>query len=216
MRHMRNILSALVALQLVVMPLCAQRTNADTADGLLAALSEKIAAMGDYRVEFSVEAEGNDMNGNYIVSGSNFRIVTPEFEVVSNGKARYEINKELEEVIVDEADTTEISMLINPTKAFEFAKSGFVASYGGIVDESGKTCDLVVLVPGGVVSSITEVKLYLDKATGLPVRLDYKMDGFEDKISVKVLSFAQDKSLRPVDFRFDKSKYPGYEVIDFR
>lgn len=191
----------------------AVQDGAGTSD-MLAWLSGNIAALGDYRVEFSVDADGYVMAGNYIVSGRKFRISTPEFEVVGDGTARYEVNHELREVIIDVMDTTDINVLVNPTRAFEFAESGFTAVYAGGVSGSGDIA--LELTSVDEESAIVKIKLFVKRDTGLPSRLEYSLEGLDEKISVSVTSFRRDDNIKPADFRFDKSKYKGYEIVDFR
>lgn len=186
------------------------------ADELLAGLSSRIAAMQSYRVEFTVYAEESVMQGGYVVSGRNFKITTSEFEVIGDGKSRYEVNHALKEVVVDIMDTTDVNILINPTRAFEFAQGGFVSSYGGTAELGDQISDFVVLTPAAVGSSINQVKLYISRETGLPARLEYRLAGLADKITVEVSSFHEDFKLRPADIRFRKADYPDYEIVDFR
>lgn len=211
---MKKIVAISFCFMLVVLPSFCRAD--DKAVGLLSQLSANIAALDDYRVEFMVEAENRQTQGSYIVSGQKFRIITPEFEVISDGESRYEVNHEIAEVIVDVMDTSEVNILINPVKAFEFAESGFASSYVGETEVDGRFCDLVELKPLGEEPTITRVKLYLGRDSGLPVRLEYGIDGIDDDVSVSVSSFRNDPDIKSSDFSFDKSAYKDYEVVDFR
>lgn len=187
-----------------------------SADALLSKLSKTISSLGNYRVTFSADAEGNRMQGSYLVSGYKFRITTPEFEIIGDDKSRYEINHELEEVAIDIMDTTDINILVNPSRAFEFAAGNFSASYGGETTLNGVKCDIVKLTPLSKDSSLTLISLYLKRSDGLPLKLVYRVDGLDDEAQVTVEKFEGGVKLSPVDFRFDRSKYRTYEVIDFR
>lgn len=211
---MKKIVAISFCFMLVVLPSFCRAD--DKAVGLLSQLSANIAALDDYRVEFMVEAENRQTQGSYIVSGQKFRIITPEFEVISDGESRYEVNHEILEVIVDAMDTSEVNILINPVKAFEFAENSFAPSYVGETEVDGRFCDLVELKPLGEDSAITRVKLYLGRDSGLPVRLEYAIDGIDDDVSVSVSSFRNDPDIKSSDFSFDKSAYKDYEIVDFR
>lgn len=211
---MKKIVAISFCFMLVVLPSFCRAD--DKAVGLLSQLSANIAALDDYRVEFMVEAENRQTQGSYIVSGQKFRIITPEFEVISDGESRYEVNHEILEVIVDAMDTSEVNILINPVKAFEFAENSFAPSYVGETEVDGRFCDLVELKPLGEDSAITRVKLYLGRDSGLPVRLEYGIDGIDDDVSVSVSSFRNDPDIKSSDFSFDKSAYKDYEIVDFR
>lgn len=199
---------------LAALPLFSQ--TEDKAAALLSRLSANITALGDYRVEFGVDAEGREVRGSYIVSGQKFRIVTPEFEVIGDGESRYEVNHEILEVVVDVMDTTEMNILVNPIKAFEFADESFVPSYAGEIEIGGRFCDIVELKPAGEDTAITGVRLYLGRDNGLPLRLEYGLDGIDEKVCVTVSSFGKDPDIKPADFSFDKSAYKDYEIVDFR
>lgn len=211
---MKKIVAISFCFMLVVLPSFCRAD--DKAVGLLSQLSANIAALDDYRVEFMVEAENRQTQGSYIVSGQKFRIITPEFEVISDGESRYEVNHEILEVIVDAMDTSEVNILINPVKAFEFAENSFAPSYVGETEIDGRFCDLVELKPLGEEPTITRVKLYLGRDSGLPVRLEYGIDGIDDDVSVSVSSFRNDPDIKSSDFSFDKSAYKDYEIVDFR
>ena len=211
---MKKIAAILCFCLLAVLP---QFSSADDKTvALLSQLSTNISSLGDYRVDFEVTAEGRQMEGSYMVSGQKFRIITPDFEVISDGESRYEVNHEIAEVIVDVMDTSEVNILINPVKAFEFAESGFASSYVGETEVDGRLCDLVELKPLGEEPTITRVKLYLGRDSGLPVRLEYGIDGIDDDVSVSVSSFRNDPDIKSSDFSFDKSAYKDYEIVDFR
>lgn len=183
---------------------------------LLGKLSERIAALGDYRVEFRADAEGGEVKGIYLVSGRKFRITTPDFDVIGDGAARYEINHGLEEVVVDNMDTTDINILSNPTRAFEFAAAGFIPTYGGQLAEGGRSLELLRLEPAFEGSAITSVELFIDRLSGLPARLSYGVEGLDGDVDIVIVKFESAVEIPQSDFRFDRSAYRGYEVVDFR
>lgn len=188
----------------------------EKAVAMLSQLSANIAALGNYRVEFGVDAEGGQTLGCYIVSGNSFKIMTPEFNIIGDGVSRYEINHGLQEVVVDRMDSTDINILVNPVKAFEFVRNGFVPYFRGEIVTGGVNSELIEMLPLAEDSAISGVRLYVGSDSGLPVRLEYTLDGLDEKIAVSVTSFRKDINIKPSDFVFDKSKYKDYEVVDFR
>lgn len=202
-----------VAAALAIQPAPAKDAKAQE---LLSKLQARIASMGDYRITFKVYAEGNPVEGVFNVSGRKFRIVSDGFDVIGDGKVRYEINHGMAEVAIDNMDSTDINILTNPTRAFEFASVGFEPVYEGEVTVNGIKCDQIYLTPSGNNVTITGVMLAVSRATGLPVRMIYGLDGIEDEVMVSIVKFEGGLHIPSADFRFDRTKYKDYEVVDFR
>ena len=188
----------------------------DSATKLLSSLSERIDKFHNYRVVFQADAEGGEINGIYLVSGHKFRIAAGDFDIIGDGSARYEINHALEEILIDNMDTTDINILSNPVKAFEFLAAGFIPSYGGQVVVDGAECDLVELQPASEELAVASIELYISRSTGLPVQISYLIDGLDGKVNVKIEEFKEINDLSSDELRFDRSKYRDYEIVDFR
>lgn len=205
---------SLCFLSLALFPL---RTYADgRSDAILRSLSEKVASLGSYRVGFHVEVEDEDADGEYVVSGNKFYIKVGDMEVICDGKARYEVNNEDEEVLIDKVRPDDRNIITNPTKGFEFADDIFTHGYKGEMTVDGKACDVVELRPRDPESSTPVTMLYVDKKTGLPVKLEYAAEGIDGDVEITIKSMAPDTKIPASRFVFNKKDYPGYELIDFR
>jgi outer membrane lipoprotein-sorting protein len=186
------------------------------ADALLDRMLGKIRSAGDYSVEFKAYVEEGQIEGRILVSGRNFRITTPEFEIVGNERARYEINHSLEEVVVDYPDTLGVDIFVNPIRVFESAKEDFDASYVGERRSGDRVCDEIRLTPRYEYSAVTGVRLLIERAGGLPAKIYYMFDGLSGEVEVDLTGFKAHVGAEPSDFGFDAALYPDYEVIDFR
>ena len=190
----------------------------DRSDALLAALSGKIESLGDYEVAFRVVVkEQGSVSGVYVVSGDKYYIRVEDREVFCDGKTRCEVSHADKEVTIDRVDPNDRNILSNPTKAFEFADDQFRHTYVGEQVGEGRRCDAIALEPTFSGASFSDVLLLVDRATGLPMLLQYKMDGSSDEVSVIVERFGPTAAkVDPSRFSLNRSKYKGYEFIDFR
>ncbi len=201
---------------ILLMVSCSLPAAADgRADEVLRKLGERIAAMGEYTAEFEVMADGNRIEGTYAVSGDRYYMLTDEYEVVSDGKTRWEINHYDEEVLIDAADPEDRNILSNPTRAFEFAPDIFTSLYVGEREHDGQTVDIVELKPLEIKSPLLRVTIVVGRRSGLPLELRYLSDGLSEDVVVRMVE------IRPglpgdAAFSFDRSKYKGYDIVDFR
>lgn len=185
------------------------------AQEILKQLATKINEMGDYNAEFEVQAEGNRISGAYVVSGDKYYMKTNDYEVISDGRARYEINKSDKEVLIDKSDPNDRNILSNPTRAFEFADDLFRNSYKGEESTGNQLRDVVVLNPVDAKSPLQRITLKINRKTGLPVELRYLSEGLSDDVVVNIKKI--EKGLTPkAVFSFDRAKYKDYDIVDFR
>lgn len=176
------------------------------ANGLLTQMSAKLKAMGEYEVAFHISAEGFKANGGYMVSGREYCLTLGDAEVFCDGSTRYEVNKALEEITIDNIDFTEHNILNNPVGGLDFLGDEFSSA---VVSQDADSTVIRLTPVNGARSSVIEVTM--NNSTRLPVRLVYRMGN--DTIAVDLTS------IRPASTalrRFDAKAYPGYEVIDFR
>ncbi len=190
----------------------------EKADALLAKMSATMRGWKSYRVEFALRADPSQQQvmGSYVVSGQRYRLAAAGREVFSDGTLKYEVNPEDKEVVIDKINPKDRSILSNPTKIFDFSSEIFNSSYAGQVTRNGRKCDRVVLSPRGDDHGITQVSLLLDAANGLPAGLDYLLDGVSEPVEIDITDVKQITAPADGDFRFDKAKFKGYEIIDFR
>lgn len=180
---------------------------------VLHTMSEKIAAMGAYRVDFTLEMPGAESGseGYCVVDGQRYIIAIEDIKQGCNGEAVWTINGTNREISLDEPKPQSRSLFENPTKAFDFAEEGFAVER---VDQSDKRVWRFTLRPEkGVLDGIERVVLEVSRATNLPTRLGYDLSGMG--IFITINKFAPSK---PSDGEFDinPTDYEGYEVIDFR
>lgn len=173
---------------------------------VLRQLAARMDALGDYHAEFEIVAEDGVRTGTYSVSGDRYRMYTDGYEVVSDGRTRWEFNHIDREVSVDDVDSGAGNLFNNPTRAFEFAPEAF---------DGSMTQDGVLLVPRDKSTSVSSIELRISPATGLPAELKYRQEGVRGEIVVRILKL-QKGLPEGVEFIIDKKKYGDYEILDFR
>lgn len=180
---------------------------------LLRALQLKVAALGDYRVAFTVTVDGQSVKGTYEVSGESYHIVTDDTEVFSDGRTRYEVNLPDEEILIDEVDPDDRTILGNPTRMFDFLDGSYTHRYANRATLKDGEADRVELT--GTLDG-DKISVYLNAKTGLPSRISYYMDNLNTDAVVDIENITPRAVIDRGVFVFDPARYKGFEIIDFR
>lgn len=165
-----------------------------------------VKALGAYDAEFKVVAGDYRTQGSYAVEGDSYYIELDAAEVYSDGKVRYEVDHNREEINVDNVDLASRNVLDNPTRCFDFVDSGYESD---IYAASG--AQLIVHLRSTDPAIEGDIYLTIDLSSARPQRLEYKL--YDDVITVDITSLSKRKA--KVD-GFDKSDYKDYKIIDFR
>ena len=201
---MRKIIS--LSLLLVLCLTAVAQAAADTKD-VLAGLKQYIAKMGRYEAAFALQAGDYKAEGRYVVDGNSYHIVVGDAaEVYCDGKVRYEVDNEREEVNIDVFDALSRNILDNPTRCFDFVGSDYRAT---VVVQDEKQITLKLVSTDEKVEG--EIFLTVDAATYTPKEIEYHL--YDERFNVKILSLVRTKS-SPA--KFDRSRYRNHEIIDFR
>lgn len=187
----------------------------EKSDALLGALARKVAGFGNYRIEFSLSLDGRPVAGAYEVSGGSYHLSTPEIEIFCDGATKYEVNRVLKEVVIDAVDPADRTILGNPTRLFDFLGGAYTHRYVGPAIVGGVNCDRIELRETGVKDG-WKIDAYLSSATGLPVRLAYKMEILNTDAVIDVVKIAPRIAIDRTSFDFSAGRYAGFETIDFR
>lgn len=190
----------------------AANLSADSrSDEILRALRAKVDALGNYRVEFSLEVAGQTLKGNYVVSGESYRLSTPGTEVYCDGNVRYEVNLTDREILVDRIDPADRTILGNPTGLFDFLDGSYTHRHLGKTMVNGVSADEIELI-----SDNEKLRAFVGTASGLPVRIAYRLEAIGTDAVVDILSITPNVAVDKSDFAFDRARYAGFETIDFR
>lgn len=175
-----------------------------SAEGLIEHFENSLKGLGDYRVTFTATMGDMVTAGNYAVSGSDFYIVIAGVEYYVAQGVKHEVNSERKEIVVDSAESMGGDLLSNPAKGFSILARDF--EQRDVTIDSRKA---VRLNPrrgeGG------EILVVANKGGNLPQMIVYIYDDSRMIITLDAI-----ESLTSGIPRFDRSKYPDYEVIDMR
>ncbi|MBQ6869799.1 MAG: hypothetical protein IJO17_04970 [Alistipes sp.] len=175
-----------------------------SAEGLIEHFENSLKGLGDYRVTFTATMGDMVTAGNYAVSGNDFYIVIAGVEYYVAQGVKHEVNSERKEIVVDSAESMGGDLLSNPAKGFSILARDF--EQRDVTIDSRKA---VRLNPrngeGG------EILVVANKGGNLPQMIVYIYDDSRMIITLDAI-----ESLTSGIPRFDRSKYPDYEVIDMR
>jgi outer membrane lipoprotein carrier protein len=182
---------------------------------ILDAMSKKYSTIPNFNAAFTYNTEGvkETYKGDVTVKGKKFRLKLAGQELFNNGQIVSTYIKESNEVNVSNFDPSEEG--INPAKIYTIYKKGYKYTF---VEEqkSGKNIyEVVELTPEKATSQVAKVRITVDKKdkTVKSWKITTK-DG--KKQTFKVDKFIALNGMSDSFFTFDKTKYPGVEVIDLR
>lgn len=178
------------------------------ASEILERLAVGFRAMKGYEVAFEVEAGESRIGGSYAVEGQGYFLTLGDAEVYGDEKVRYEVDNDRREVTIAGVDSTSRNILNNPVRAFDFLGDDYRAEL--FSETGGKAVVRLTPVEGSGASAGT-VTVTVSTATMRPEQLDYDYDGERIRVVVRrVAPLAEPLA------RFERSRFEGYEFIDFR
>ncbi len=195
--------------------------NDPKAKSILADASKKFRSYNVVKADFTYSYTNRQANVKESYSGTlllqskfnKYKIVLPEQEIISDGKNQWTYLKEDKEVQIAEIDNSEGSL--NPAQIFTIYEKGFKYVYTGDTKLNGKIVQQIELAPL-TNRSFSKIKLSVDKASKTISSLSvYDKNG--NIYSYTIRSFVPNVSnVTASTFTFDKSKYPGVEIVDLR
>lgn len=207
----------MLALALItILPAVAQKDK--RAQTILDAMSKQYKALKSYQAAFTYASIGAGANESYkgdlAVKGSKFHLKLGGQEVFSDGQTMSTYIKESNEVNVQDYEEAANGEL-NPTQIYTIYKRGFDYRFLKEQKSGGRTLEVIELTPNRQKSPIQTIQISVDKADK-SVRnwLIINKDG--KRTTYTITKFTPNASVPDAYFLFDKSKYPGVEVVDLR
>lgn len=193
-----------------------QTPNASAKAGLiLDAMSKKYAAVTSFNASFTYNTEGlkEAFKGDVTVKGKKFRLKLAGQEIFNNGQIVSTYIKESNEVNVSNFDPTEEG--INPAKIYTIYKKGYKYTFIEEQKAGKNVYEVIELSPEKNASQVTKIRITVDKKDK-SVK-SWKITTKDGKKQIfKVDKFVALTGISDAHFTFDKSKYPGVEVVDLR
>jgi outer membrane lipoprotein-sorting protein len=211
-RIVRQIACTCVLLFSITGPTLAQKDK--RAEIILDAMSARYKALTSYQAAFSYTADRQAYKGDITVKGKMFRLKTAGQEVFTDGKTMSTYVKEANEVNVQDYDASATGDF-NPTKIYSMYKKGFNYTYLREQKTAGRVLDVIELKPEKKNTQIANVQISVDRGDK-SVRSWQITDKTGKRTQYTISKFTPNPTLADAYFAFDKSKYPGVEVVDLR
>lgn len=173
------------------------------AQSLLDTFEKNLAQLGLYRAQFTVEIDGYQTSGSYIVEGDNFYATMAGVEIYVAQGLKHEVNAEAREVVIDSAASLGNDILSNPANGFKLLKEQY--------NLTPTTVDGAPALKLSQKEGSQTILVVADKGGALPKRIVYSDGGAE--LTITFTSIAATNSPLPL---FDASRYVDYEVVDMR
>lgn len=209
---MKKIAILLSLLAGLLPPVLAQKDK--RAGEVLDAMSAKYKALGSYQTAFTYASGKESYKGDVTVKAAKFRLKLAGQEVFNDGKTMATYVKESNEVNVQDYEEGE-SGEFNITAIYSIYKKGFNYKFLNEVKQAGRTLEVIELTPEKKKSQIAKLQISVDKVDR-SVR-SWKITNKDGQITTYVINkFTPNPAVTDSYFVFDKSKYPGVEVVDLR
>ena len=212
---MRTLFFAIMTI--LVLPVFSQ-TKDLKAIALLDEVSAKTKSFKSIRAEFSYTMENkaakiNEVKtGTLTLSGDKYRLKAAGQEVFCDGKMIWTYLKESNEVQINDLDNKDEAL--TPSKLL----SSYNANYKSRILKDHSATDpnevTLELIPN-VIKNFNKAVLIVDK-NKKQVKSFILFDKSGNVFTYKITKYQTDMPVTAADFTFDKSKFPGVEVIDMR
>lgn len=184
------------------------------AQSILDAMSQKYKALKSYQAAFTYASSGASAKGDITVKDSKFRLKLDGQEVFTDGKTMYTYSKEAKEINVQDYESGSASEL-NPAQIYTIYQKGYTYRYASEQKQGGRGLDVIELKPTKANNTIGSVRLSIDKDTKM-IRNWTISDKNGKRTTYTITKFTPNAPAPDALFTFDKSKYPGVEVVDLR
>lgn len=195
-------------------------TNDPAAKKILDAVSAKFKTYKSPQAGFTYKVENaqgkalSTKKGSVIMKGNKYKVTMNGMEIYSDGKTVWNYDRSANEVTVNNVDASGTQM--TPQKLLtNFYDRDFYYKYNGEKKEGKKILQEIELTPTDKTKPFHKVYLLVDKAgkTMYSAKFLEKTGG---RYSYTITTLKPSASVKDSDFTFDKSRYPGVEIVDLR
>lgn len=180
---------------------------------LLDEVLQKAFSEGRVEIDFTVFMDDQQSQGHISVQGKQFVLDTPGMKTWFDGKTQWTLVEENEEVSVSEPTEEELQAL-NPYAWMSLYQHGYELKFGETGVSDVRKVIMTTTIPREEMQSIV---LLIHKIKLYPVRLSMASRGGLDVVVIDINKYEVKKRPLPATaFVFDRSQYPGVEVIDLR
>jgi outer membrane lipoprotein-sorting protein len=187
------------------------------ASAILDQMSTKYKNMKTFSANFTYGPDSpsaKKMTGAVVVKGVKFKLNMVGQEIYNNGKEIYTYVKETNEVNIMDYDASADSDF-SPTKIYSIYKKGYKYLFKQEMKVGSQVFEVVELSPTAKTSNVTKIQITVDKKDK-SIKSWRIWDKKGKSTLFKVDKFVPNVPANDALFTFDKSKYPGVEVVDLR
>ena len=194
--------------------------NDPAAKQVLDAVSNKFKTFNSVQAGFTYkveDAKGKAMStkkGNVSMKGNKYKVSFGGQEIFSDGNTVWNYDKNSNEVTINNVDPS--GSALTPQKLFtNFYDNDFLYLLNGEKKIAGKTMQEIEMTPTDKSKPFHKVYLQVDKAAKTIYSTKVLENG-GNRYTYTVSNMKTNAALTDKQFTFDKSKYPGVEVVDLR
>jgi outer membrane lipoprotein carrier protein len=167
-----------------------------------------------YQVENAQGKALSTKRGVVVMKGNKFKVSMDGMEIFSDGKTVWNYDKSANEVTVNNLNEGGNGM--TPQKIFtNFYDRDFFYKLNGIKTIGGKSVQEIELTPTDKTRPYHKIYVWVDKAANTIYSAKF-LEKSGGRYSYTVTSLKPTSAMPDTDFVFNKSKYPGVEVVDLR
>lgn len=169
--------------------------------------ANQLMSMKAVKANFKISGGGQSTSGTIRLSGSKYKVTTPEMTTWFDGKTQWAYMPDTEEVNVSNPTKAEQASM-NPYTFLSLYKKGYNYSM-----KKNKGSYDIHLVAENKNASIPEVKVNITNSY-IPTQVSIRQG--KQWMTVSISDLAGNQKFDKSTFTFPKSKYPNAEVIDLR
>lgn len=194
--------------------------NDPAAKQVLDAVSAKFKTFNSVQASFTYkveDAKGKAMStktGTVWMKGNRYRVSFGSQEIFSDGKTTWNYDKSTNEVTINNVESSPNAM--TPQKLFtNFYDNDFLYLLNGEKKVGTKTLQEIEMTPTDKSKPFHKVYLQVDKAAKTIYSTKVLENG-GNRYTYTISNMKTNSAVADNQFVFDKSKYPGVEVVDLR
>jgi outer membrane lipoprotein carrier protein len=197
---------------------CFSQTKDPKATALLDEVSTKTKSYKSIKADFSYKMENKqakineEKTGSLLLSGDKYRLTIAGQAVICDGKTIWTYIEESNEVQINNLDNKDDAL--TPSKLLTSYNANYKSKIIKDNDQTDSNVETLELIPN-VTKNFTKAIVAIDK-TKKQVKTFSLYDKNGNVFTYRISRFQTDLPINPADYSFDKSKFPGVEIIDMR
>jgi len=194
------------------------QTKDQKASALLDEVSAKTKSYRSLKVDFSYSMENKqakineEKKGTLYLSGDKYRLTIANQIVICDGKTIWTYIEESNEVQVSSLDNKDDALA--PSKLLSSYNTNYKSKIIKDKNQTDPNIESIELTPN-TVKNFNKAVITVDK-TKKQVKTFSLFDKSGNTFTYKISRYQPDLPVTTSDFTFDKTKFPGVEVIDMR